>query len=112
MSENVVVICWQNGTVGDVFAEPKENAIKRCLANNMAELVALADDGGTEDDAKEVILKIFDLMKNDKWDEADKMWQETDMTGFMQLEVEDFMEWRPTTTPEDVNKSLEWIKNN
>lgn len=47
----------------------------------LEELWNFADDGGLDDNTKEVVLKIIDLMKNDKWEEANKMWQDEDMSS-------------------------------
>lgn len=109
-SENVIVICWENGTLGNVFFEPREIAIKRCLAHNLEELWNFADDGGLDDNTKEVVLKIIDLMKNDKWEEANKMWQDEDMSS-LDDEYSNQMEWHHITEPEDVSKTLEWTNS-
>lgn len=111
MSENVTVICWDDGVIRDVFFEPKETAVKRCLAHNLKELYDLADDGGLDDDTKEVVSQIVDLMKEDKWNEAEKLWQDENMCE-LDHEYNNTMEWRPLTNPEDIDKTLEWLKRN
>ena len=105
-SENVVVISWYGGVVEQVFFESREDAIKRCLSHNMSEL-HYSDQ--LDDETKEVINKILELMKSDKWNEANSLWHDENMWE-LDYQYSHQMEWRPIDKPESLETALAWLK--
>lgn len=106
MSENeqVAVIYWSGTEIEEIFFESREDAIKRCLSHNMSELLDSNQDD-IDNETKEVINKILELMKSDKWDEANSLWHDENMS-----ELSNTMEWRSVDKPESLETALAWLK--
>lgn len=107
-NEQVAVISWDGGVVEQVFFASREEAIKRCLSNNICEILDSNQDD-FDDETKKVINKILELMKSDKWDEANYLWCDEDMWE-LDYQYSHQMEWRPIDQPEGLDKVLAWLK--
>ena len=103
-NEQVAVIYWSGTEVEEIFFESTQDAIKRCLSHNMSELLDSSQDN-IDDETKEVMDKILGLMKSDKWDEADCLWNDENM-----CELSNNMEWRSIDKPESLETALAWLK--
>ena len=104
MSNQVVVIHFCDSVVDYVYLDSEENAIKRLLSNNLGQFL------NTESSTEEISFfnECLKLMKENKWQEAFELFNETIVDYVVDFENE--VHFYPISSPTDLGEVLKWIK--
>lgn len=94
----VVILYDRHGVVDEVFLDSEGNAKKRCLLNNLYQVL----NSESSDEENEIVAKIESLIREENWDGAFKLWEEENMD---RMEINRRMEYHTTN-----NTPQKWLR--